>query len=295
LREYKSAIQVTGKDINEAVMVRLNSMDFDFMDVFKMKLLAGRNFSASFPKDPDTSVIITESASRLLGFATPTAAIGKTLYTGWNGWTPIIVGVVNDYHQVSFKKPLEPTMFTCDAYEGNYFSVRLHTNQLTNTLALIEHAWKKAFPGNPFGYFFLDDYFNRQYNNDKKFGQLFLVFAILAIIISCLGLLGLSSYTAGQRTREVGIRKVLGASVLNITTLLSKDFLLLVAIAVMIATPFAWLIMNRWLQSFAYREPMHWWVFALSGIISVLIALCTVGFQAIKAATANPVKSLRND
>jgi len=295
LREYKTTIERSGAGKNESVIVRTNSMDFDFMNVFKMKLLAGRNFSASFPKDPDTAVIITESAAQLLGFTTPGDAIGKILHTPWNGWSPIIVGVVNDYHQVSFKKPLEPTMFTCDAYEGDYFSIRLRADQLSSTIPFIEQAWKKAFPGNPFGYFFLDEYFNRQYNNEKKVGQLFLIFSVLAIIISCLGLLGLSAYTASQRTREIGVRKVLGASVLNIATLLSKDFLMLVAVAIVIASPLAWLVMNNWLQSFAYREPAHWWIFALSGMVAVLIALITVSFQAIKAALANPVKSLRSE
>ena len=294
-REYKTIIERSGAGKNEPVTVRTNSMDFDFMNVFKMKLLAGRNFSASFPKDPDTAVIITESAVHLLGFRTPGDAIGKTLRTPWNGWSPIIVGVVNDYHQVSFKKPLEPTMFTCDVYEGDYFSVRLRSDQLSSTLPLIQRAWKKAFPGNPFDYFFLDEYFNRQYSNEKKVSQLFFVFSVLAIIISCLGLMGLSAYTASQRTREIGVRKVLGASVLNIATLLSKDFLVLVAIAVMIATPVAWLVMNSWLQSFAYREPAHWWIFALSGMVAVVIALVTVSFQSIKAALANPVKSLRSE
>jgi len=295
LREYKTTVERSGAGKNESVIVRTNSMDFDFMNVFKMKLLAGRNFSASFPKDPDTAVIITESAAQLLGFTTPGDAIGKILHTPWNGWSPIIVGVVNDYHQVSFKKPLEPTMFTCDAYEGDYFSIRLRADQLSSTIPFIEQAWKKAFPGNPFGYFFLDEYFNRQYNNEKKVGQLFLIFSVLAIIISCLGLLGLSAYTASQRTREIGVRKVLGASVLNIATLLSKDFLMLVAVAIVIASPLAWLVMNNWLQSFAYREPAHWWIFALSGMVAVLIALITVSFQAIKAALANPVKSLRSE
>jgi putative ABC transport system permease protein len=184
-------------------------------------------------------------------------------------------------------------LFTCDWYEGDYFSVRLHTDQLPATLDHIQRAWTKAFPGNPFEYFFLDDYFNRQYTSERKFGLLFTSFAILAILISCLGLFGLSAYTASQRIKEIGIRKVLGASVMDITTMLSKDFLKLVVLAIFFASPLTWLIMNGWLQGFAYRINIHWWVFALAGALAVIIALLTVSFQAIKAGVANPVDSLR--
>ena len=151
------------------------------------------------------------------------------------------------------------------------------------------------FPGNPFEYFFLDDYFNKQYQSERKFGKLFSSFAILAVIIGCLGLFGLSAYTASQRVKEIGIRKVLGASVMNVTSMLSKDFLKLVIISIVIATPIAWFVMNNWLQDFAYRIEIGWWVFAVAGLSALLIALLTVSFQAIKAAMANPVKSLRSE
>jgi putative ABC transport system permease protein len=269
-------------------------MDFDFLDLFKMKLLAGRAFSREFPHDPDTSCIITLSASQLLGYKKPEDAIGKTLIVNdWNGAKTIIVGVVNDYHQVSFKKPLEPTIFTCDWYEGEYYSVRIHTDHLAQTLSHVQKSWATAFPGNPFEYFFLDDYFNRQYANEKKFGQLFSIFAFLAILISCLGLFGLSAYTASQRIKEIGIRKVLGASVPQISSMLAKDFLKLVFLSIGLASPITWLIMNRWLQSFAYRMNISWEIFAMAGLIALFIAIATVSFQAIKAAVANPVKSLR--
>jgi putative ABC transport system permease protein len=291
-REYKATIKRLGTSSNDSITVRVNSMDFDFLKVFKMQLLAGRAFSKDFPKDPDTSAIITASAARLLGFKKPEDAIGQTIQA-WDGYSPIIVGIVNDYHQVSLKKPLEPTLFTCDWYEGDYFSVRLHTGHLARTLQHVEQSWAKAFPGNPFEYFFLDDYFNRQYTNERQFGQLFTTFAFFAILISCLGLFGLSAYTASQRIKEIGIRKVLGASVTDITTMLSKDFLKLVVLAIFFASPLTWLIMNGWLQGFAYRINIHWWVFALAGSLAVIIALLTVSFQAIKAGVANPVDSLR--
>jgi len=296
LREWKATVKRYDANARDSIVVRTNTMDDDFLKVFKMKLLAGRMFSRDFKKDPDTSVILTLSATRLLGYRKPEDAIGKTLVINeWNGFKPIVVGVVNDYHQVSFKKPLEPVLFTCDWYEGEYYAIRMSTEHLPQTIAHVQKAWNSAFPGNPFEYYFLDDYFNRQYANDRKFGELFTTFATLAIVISCLGLFGLSSYTAGQRIKEIGIRKVLGASVTNITAMLSFDFLRLVLLSILIATPVTWFVMHSWLQSYAYRTPIRWWVFGVAGLIALLIALLTVSFQAIKAALTNPVNSLRSE
>lgn len=293
-REYKLTVKKYGS--GDSIIARFNSMDYDFMKVFKMKLLAGRAFGKEYPKDPDTSVIISASAAQLLGFKKPQDAIGQPLVIPEFGDAkPIIVGVVNDYHQVSFKKALEPSIFVCDAYDGEYYALRINTSNLQQTVNRIQAAWTKVFPGNPFNYFFLDDYFNKQYANEQKFGKLFTSFAILAIILSCLGLFGLSAYTATQRIKEIGIRKVLGASVLNITTMLSTDFLKLVAVAVLIASPLVWLVMNNWLKSFAYRININWWIFPVAGFIALLIALLTVSYQAIKAALMNPVKSLKNE
>jgi putative ABC transport system permease protein len=296
LREWRATVKLWGGHSSDSVSMRTSNIDFDFLKVFKMPLLAGRNFSLDYPHDPDTSAILTASAVRLLGFKNPQDAIGRTIVVPeWNNQKDVIVGVVNDYHQVSLKKPLEPALFNCDFYESEYYAVRVHTNDMSKTLDHIRASWNQAFPGNPFEYFFLDDYFNRQYSNDRKFGQLFTVFASLAILISCLGLFGLSSYTASQRIKEIGIRKVLGASVTNITAMLSLDFLRLVLFSILIATPLTWLIMYGWLQSYAYRASIQWWVFALAGLIALFIALLTVSFQAIKAALNNPVKSLRSE
>lgn len=295
-REYKVIIKLFGATNSDSATVRVNSMDYDFLDVYKMKLLAGRNFSRDFPKDPDTSLIISRKAAELLGFKRPEDAIGKTLFISqFNNWKPVITGVVNDYHQVSLKKTIEPSIFFCSVYGGEYYSLRIKTTSLPQAIRDIQQSWTKAFPGNPFQYTFLDDYFNRQYANERKFGKLFTVFAILAIIIGCLGLFGLSSYTASQRIKEIGIRKVLGASVGGIVTLLSKDFIKLVLISLVIATPLAWWAMSKWLEDFAYRVNISWWVFAVAGFAALFIAMLTVSFQAIKAAIANPVKSLRTE
>jgi putative ABC transport system permease protein len=174
-------------------------------------------------------------------------------------------------------------------------SVNVSSDNLSATLAAIENKWKSVIPGRPFSYYFLDEFFDRQYRSEQRFGRLFLNFAILAIFISCLGLLGLASYSTIQRTKEIGIRKVLGASVSGVVALLSKDFLKLVVIAVIIASPLAWYGMNKWLQNFSYRISISWPVFVLTTVLAVFIALFTISFQAIKAATTNPVKNLRTE
>lgn len=294
LREWHATVKLLSNPSGDSLLVHTSNIDNEFLDVFKMQLLAGRMFSPGYPKDPDTSCILTASAARLLGFKKPADAIGKTLdIPEWDDAKPIIVGVVNDYHQVSLKKPLEPTLFTCDFYESEYYAVRIHTDNITRTLDHIHASWDKAFPGNPFEYFFLDDYFNRQYSNERKFGQLFTTFAILAILISCLGLFGLSAFMATARMREISIRKVLGASVTGLAFLLSKDFLKLVLLSILLATPLTWLIMHSWLQDFAYRISIQWWVFACAGLAALFIALATVSIQAIRTALANPGKTLK--
>ncbi|MEJ0031986.1 MAG: ABC transporter permease [Bacteroidota bacterium] len=183
LREYKNGVKKYGASEEREVSLRLNSMDYEFNDVFNMKVLAGRVFSTAYPKDRDTSVVITESAVKALGFKNPDDAIGQTLtLVGWD-WNPIIVGVVNDYHQQSFKERLEPALFYCDPYEGEYYSIKVKTKDLAAATAYAKTAWEKSFPGNPFQFFFLDDYFNRQYNNERQFGKLFTVFAVMALLI----------------------------------------------------------------------------------------------------------------
>jgi putative ABC transport system permease protein len=294
-REYKLLVKNRSANSSDSAIMRLNGMDYNFLEVFKMKLIAGRNFSPDYPRDRDTACVITESAAKILGFKTAQDAIHKAVFIPGFGATLEVIGVVNDYHQVSLKKPLDPTLLFCDPYGGEFYSVRVNTANLSQAVEHVRKSWSKAFPGNPFEYFFLDDYFNRQYANEKKFGKLFTTFAMLAIFIGCLGLFGLSAYTASQRIKEIGIRKVLGASVTDITAMLSKDFIKLVGLSILIATPIAWYVMHNWLQEFHYRTNLSWWVFAVAGLSALAIALITVSFQAIKAALANPVKSLRTE
>lgn len=294
-REYKAIAKRYGAPDDEQVTLRFNSMDYDFLNVFKMKLLAGRAFSEEFANDPDTSVIISESAVKLLGYKNSEEAIRQTIAIPGFEWSPIVVGVVNDYHQVSLKKPLDPSIFYCTAYGGEFYSMRIQTSELPDLVEHVRQSWIKAFPGNPFEYFFLDDYFNKQYENERRFGKLFSTFAGLAVIVGCLGLFGLSAYTATQRTKEIGIRKVLGSSERGIFMLLSKEYVNLVLIAIAVAVPLVWLGMNNWITSFPYRTTISVMVFVIAGLVVLLVAISTVSFQTMKAARINPVDSLRHE
>jgi len=292
-REYKVGAKPYGASDDQTVTLRINSMDYNFIDVYEMKVLAGRMFSEEFTNDPDTSVILTQSAAEMLGYEKPEDAIGTTLEVPAYRWNPIVVGVVNDYHQESLQQAKDPIVFYCTEYGGEFYSMRLNTDELQTTIADVENAWIKAFPGNPFNYFFLDDYFNRQYANEQRFGDLFGVFSILAIVVGCLGLFGLSAYTAQQRTKEIGIRKVLGSSEGQIFFLLSKGFIFLVALSIIIAVPVTYYLMDQWLNTFAYKEPISGGVFLIAGLAVLAVALLTVSYQTVKAMKVNPVESLR--
>ena len=227
------------------------------------------------------------------------SAVGKTLH--WDGDTSgtvaNVVGVVNDYVYGDMYGKSDPVMFFCvNTPDASNMYLRLKPNDNVETaIQQIATVLKKDNPSYPFTYHFVDDQFNRMFQNEQLISKLSRVFAALAIIISCLGLFGLAAYTAERRTKEIGVRKVLGASITNITTLLSKDFLQLVAISCILAFPVAWLLMHNWLQNYKYRITISWGVFLITGFIAILIALITVSFQAIKAALANPVKSLRSE
>lgn len=294
-REWKIRMKRLEEPEDKSTTIILNTMDYDFTDVFKMKLLAGRLFSRDFVKDPDTALIITASAAAAFGFHNPEDAIGQTLsFTDYNA-SSIIVGVVNDYHQLSLKNNLTPVVFQCAPYFGEFYSMRLQGNRtdLNKTMASIRNAYLTAFPGNPFDYFFLDDYFGRQYRNEQQFGLLFTTFAALALVIGCLGLLGLSAYTTVQRTKEIGIRKVLGSSEGGIFMLLSIDYIRLVGLSIMLSVPLVYFLMNSWLQSFAYHTSISVLTFVAAGAIVLFIALLTVSVQTLRAARMNPVNSLR--
>jgi putative ABC transport system permease protein len=278
------------KELGSITMYRLG-VDYDFIPQFEMKLVAGRNFSKDFPTD-SKAAILNEKGAEELGFKNPQDAVGKKVKTRD---TFTVVGVVQNFHQQGLKKPIDPQFITLAQNTRNNYSVKLQTADLPGAIAALKTLWTRYFPNDPFNYSFLDEQFNAQYNSDQQFGQMFTLFSFLAILIACFGLVGLSAYNILQRTKEVGIRKVLGASVQRVVFILSKDFLMLVFIAFVIAAPVSWLIMHNWLQAYAYRINISWWVFGIAGFTAFAIALSTLSFQAIKAALANPVKSLKSE
>ncbi len=281
---------------NNHFTMRQTGIDYDFINLYDIKLLAGRNFTLS-DHDPNGSklhnTIINKTAATMLGFASPQAAIGKSILTGNRKWD--IIGVIDDYHQKSVRHRLEPIRFMPVYSNNSQISVKLNSADVSNTIAAIRKTYETFFPGNVFAYSFLDEDFNRQYQNDQLFSKAFGIFAGIAIFVACLGLLGLAMFSTIQRTKEIGIRKVLGASVSGILMLISKDFIKLVLLGSVIAFPIAWWVMNKWLDDYSYRITISWWMFLAAGMAALLIAIVTVSFQAIKAAIANPVKSLRSE
>ena len=267
-------------------------MDYDFVPAYNIKMLAGRNFSKEFSTDKKT-ILLNEAAAKLFGFKNPAAALNERV--GYNGDALTIIGVVADFHQLGLNTALNPIIFMLEPGAHNFYSIKINSSNIQQTVSSVQKVWDDHFPSDPFDFFFLDESFDRQYKADVQFGNIFGIFSFLAISIACFGILSLSAYNILQRTKEIGIRKVLGASVNSIFTLLYREFIMLILIGILIAVPVAWYVMKLWLQDFAYRVPVHWWVFVVAGMTTMVIALLTVSYQAIKAALANPVKSLRSE
>jgi putative ABC transport system permease protein len=280
-----------GDDDSQRNMMYILGIDHEFFTTFGNKFLAGREYAKEFTGD-DASVILNRKAVEVFNLTSPEHAIGQQIQIG--GDTLNIVGVVENYHQEGLKQDFRPTAFRLQRDARSYFCIKLNTGNLPQTMAFLKEKYAAVFPNNPFDYFFLDTFFNRQYKNERQFGSVFGFFAGLAIFVACLGLFGLASFTAAQRTKEIGIRKVMGSSVPNIFLLLSKDFLKLVFIANVIAIPVIWLVMDRWwLNAFVFRINVGASVFVIAAMITTLIALITVSYQSLTAAMMNPVKSLR--
>lgn len=271
-------------------------VDYDFIPALQIQVLKGRNFSKEF--SDSASVILNEETVKQIGWKDP---IGKYMrYPGGNDQRFRVIGVVKNFNVQSLQTAITPFVLfhsSSKTYDlgTSQIVARLNPGDINSTISKIESQWKSFVSGEPFDYNFLDASFDALYRSEKRMGNIFSVFTVLSIFIACLGLFGLSAYIAERRTKEIGVRKVLGASVQNIVVLLSKDFLKLTIIATFISFPVAWWAMNKWLEDFAYRISIGWSVFLVAGVIALLIALLTVSFQAIKAAIANPVKSLRTD
>jgi putative ABC transport system permease protein len=277
-------------------------VDYDYIKTLGLQLMAGRDFSKSMGTDKDHAWIINETAVKQLGFGTPEKALGQKL--SWHVWnnknpdslkTGQIIGVVKDFNYKSLYDKVETTVLQIFPDAAWKVAVKMKAANLGATVSEVKNTWSKFTPDYPIEYKFLDENFEQMYQSEDKLRSLLWIFTAMAIFVGCLGLFGLAAYTAERRRKEVGIRKVLGASTGGVAVLLSKDFIKLVFISLLIASPVAWYFMNRWLQDFAYRLDISWWIFILAGVITIFIAVVTVSFQAIKAAVANPVESLRSE
>ncbi|MDH3651717.1 MAG: ABC transporter permease, partial [Saprospiraceae bacterium] len=266
-------------------------------------MVAGRSFSRDFPADAQGGFILNEAAVKEIGWTNSSAlekTFGSSEIRDWNAgqWVERdgkVIGVLEDFHFESLKEKIIPTVYFIAPYMAWNYVVRIHTQEIPKTIKFIEEKWQQFNPEVPFEYTFVDDNFAQLYAAEQRQSKIFTAFSILAILIACLGLIGLSSFTAERKRKEVGIRKVLGASSLNLIVLLSKEFTQLVIVAFMVAAPVAWYIMTNWLQDFAYRVPLGLAVFLGAGAIALLIAWLTVGYQTAKTAFRNPVRALRQE
>jgi hypothetical protein len=285
------AINWEGKGKNDAIGFNPASVGFDFVKLMKLKIAGGRDFSVQYPTDSTDAFLVNEEAVKRMGMKDP---IGKWV----SAWAKKghIVGVLKDYHTRSMHDPILPVML--DIKEGEYFGViivKTRPGQTKQALAGLEKVYKDINPKFAFAYQFVDEEFRKMYSGELIVSKLSVLFATLAIIISCLGLLGLVIFAAEQRTKEIGIRKVLGASIQQIVGMFSKDFVRLILIAFVIAAPIGWYAMNSWLSDFTYRINISWWTFALALGSALFVAFATMSYQAVKAAMANPVRSLRSE
>lgn len=266
--------------------------DADYISTYRLTLIAGRNYVAG---DTTRELVVNEEFLKRLGITNPQEAINKEIDM-WDGTVKApIVGIIKDFHSQSLQSAIDPVIM--GNYRRTYRTINVKTQQkdIHGTLAFIEQLWSTTYPDYVFEYKFLDESIANFYRSERQLSNLYKIFAGIAIFLSCLGLYGLASFMAVQRIKEVGIRKVLGATVQNVVYLFSKEFIILITIAFVIATPVAWYLMHQWLQDFVYRISISWWFFVIAGIASLLIALLTVSFQAIKAALSNPVKNLRTE
>jgi putative ABC transport system permease protein len=265
----------------------------DFITHFGLELVGGRSYSRDFPSDSSKALVLNEAAAKEFGYKNPADIIGKK-FSQW-GREGEVIGVVKDFNYVSLHGGVAPLTLPLEPFASRYLTLKIKSVDLQSTIREVGMVWKKLAPHRPFIYSFLDEDFNRQYQSDFIFRKLFTTFSCLAIFIACLGLLGLATYTAERRTKEIGIRKVLGADVSNIIALLSKDFITLVIISIFIATPVSWYYMDQWLEGFAYRMEIQPWIFVLAGFAAVIIAVITISYQSVRSARMNPVSSLRSE
>ena len=295
---FKSMSSITllpdGAAQNELTACSVFSVDEHFLSTMQVELVSGRDFSKDFPTDEKEAFIVNEAAVKAFGWKTPQQALGKKIEWAF-GKTGKVIGVVKDFNYKSLHERIEPLLIHIYPEWYNTVTLRLKTDNLIVTMKEIETAWKNAGTENPFKYAFLEDDFNSLYKSEQNMRSVLSAFTFLSVLVACLGLFGLAAFTIKQRFKEIGIRKVLGASISGVVRLLSKDFLKLVLIAIVIASPVAWYAAHKWLQDFAYKIDINGWTFLLAGMAALTIAFTTVCLQALRAASANPVKSLRTE
>ena len=294
-RSNSSLFREGSLDQESAIQSQIWEVDHDYISTFNMELVAGRDFNSKFVAD-STAVVINEAMLPILGVKAE-EALGmrltgdlemeeKEFYT--------VIGVLKDFHYESLRENIGALALFLDNSTGT-LSVKLKAGDFSSTLASIEGIWNNIAPGQPFSYRFMDESFNTTYEAEQNLGRIFMIFTFLSILIACLGLFGLAAFNAQKRTKEIGVRKVLGASVAQISYRLTTDFLKMVGIAILIAIPLGWFVMNKWLQDFSYRIEIPWWIFLLAAFLAIGIAIITVSYQSIKAAIVNPIKSLRTE
>jgi len=285
-------IHLVGMDDTKSQQYRIIGIDYDFLDAFGLHLLKGRNFSKQFATDPKT-VLFNEAAVKLLGYNKLEDALGKRIEFWGDQYT--IIGIVSNHHQESLRSAYDAHIFRLIPDANNYFSLKINagTDNTTGIIGAAQKEWASFFPGNPFEYFFLDEHFAAQYQADMQFEKTFGLFALLAIVVSSLGLLGLASFVTTQRTKEIGIRKIIGAGIPNLLGLLTRDFIRPVIISFLIAIPLTWWLLQKWLEGYAFRVALNPWMFILPALLILLVAILTISTQTVKAASASPVKSLR--
>jgi putative ABC transport system permease protein len=294
IQSSSSDLTWTGKDPNSAINTQAMFVGNDFTKTMNIQLVDGRDFRADSPAD-SANYLINEATAKLMSELSPGMKnpVGKEV-TFWMG-KGRIVGVMKDFHLQSLHEPITPLILCFNYLNTEYLLVKTRAGQTQQALTNLAQISKEFTPDYPFNYHFLDEEYEKLYRSEQQVNTLVNYFGMLAILISCLGLFGLAAFTAEQRTKEIGVRKVLGASITNIVGLLSKDFLKLVLIALVLASPVAWWALDKWLETFAYKTALSWWIFALAGVLAISIALLTVSFQSIKAALVNPIKSLRSE
>jgi putative ABC transport system permease protein len=273
----------------ESALMPIMSVDYDFIETYGIELVSGRNFAKEFSTDLGGAYIINEAAVERFGWD---SSLGKTL-TDTGGIKGKVIGVVKNFHFSSLHQGIEPLALFIDPKTFRYYTLRIRSQNISRSIAHLEETWKTFAPSRPFEYAFLDDQINRFYRSEQQLNKIFLYFSALAIFIACLGLFGLTSFTAEQRTKEIAIRKVMGASVSSLINLVSREFIKWIIAANIFAWPLSYFAMNRWLQNFAYRTDIGFGTFLFTAILSFVIALLTVSYQSLKAAVSNPVDTLR--